>query len=181
MGTFSIKRGFDSNFHSWGDMTKILILIILGLSFFITNAFPLDEKPKPSDGEIKELVLTPEQMKKYAFTYKDPYVLHIRKVINNYLSGKLVGDDNYKDLKAVDQEYLKSKFVVLSVENSLMGGCDISLISQKKPDKIFWAWVYRTGGEYELRAFEVEEHTDEEIRNIRIKFRRYLQDKNLAL
>lgn len=160
---------------------KIIIVLILVLSFFVTNAFTLDEKPKPGKKEVKELVLTPDQMKKYAATYKDPYVLHVRKVINNYLSGKLVGGDNYKDLKAVDQEYLKNKFVVLSVENSLTGGRDISLISQKKPDKIFWAWVYRTGDKYELRAFEVEEHTDEEIKNIRISARRFLEDKNLAL
>jgi hypothetical protein len=153
----------------------------LGLSSFITGAFPLDEKPKPGKEEVKEVVLTPDQMKKYASTYKDPYVLIVRKVINNYLTGKLEGYDNCKALKAVDQEYLENKFIVLSIENSLMGGKEISLVSQKKPDKIFWAWVFKTGGEYELRAFEVEEHTDEEIKNIRIRFRRFLQDKNLAL
>ncbi len=160
---------------------KILILLVLGLSFFVANAFALDEKPKPSDGEIKELVLTPEQMKKYASSYKDPYVLHIRKVMNNYLRGKLEGDDNYKDLEAVDQEYLKNKFVVLSIDDSVMGGKDISLISPKKPDKIFKAWVYKASGKYELRSFDVEELPDEEIKEIKIKFRRYLQDKELAL
>lgn len=162
-------------------MIGILIFLILGFGLFVRNAFTLDEKPKPGKEEVKELVLTPDQMKRYASTYKDPYVLHIRKVINNYLSGKLVGGDHYKDLKAVDQEYLKNKFIVLSVENSLMGGRDISLISQKKPDKIFWAWVYKTEGGYELRAFEVEEHTEEEMKNIRIRARRFLEDKNLAL
>ena len=160
---------------------KIFILLILGLSFFVTNAFPVDEKPKQDREKVKELVLTQDQMKKYASTYKDPYVLHIRKVINNYLNGKPVGDDNYKDLKAVDQEYLKNKFIVLSIESSLMGGRDISLISQKKPDKIFWVWVYKTEDVYELRAFEIEEHTDEEIKNIKIRFKRYLEDKDLAL
>ena len=142
-----MKRRFRSDFHSWGDMTIILILVILGMSFFITNAYPVNEKPKPGEEEVKELVLTPDQMKKYASIYKDPCVLHIRKVISNYLAGMLVGGDNYKGLKAVDQEYLKDKFVVLSVGNSLMGGREISLISQKKPDKIFWAWVYGTGDE----------------------------------
>lgn len=54
---------------------KIFILLILGLSFFVTNAFPVDEEPKPGKEEVKEMVLTPDQMKKYASTYKDPYVL----------------------------------------------------------------------------------------------------------
>jgi len=159
---------------------RIFIFLILGLSFVVTNAFSVDEKPKPGK-EIKEIVLTPEQMKRYAAIYRDPYVLHIRKVISNYLSGKLVGEDNYNDLKAVDQEYLRNKFIVLSVKDGLMGGCDILLIPQKKPDKVFWAWVYRTGDSYELRVFEVKEYTDEEIKNIRNQFKRYLQDKNLAL
>ena len=62
-----------------------------------------------------------------------------------------------------------------------MGGKDISLISQKKPDKIFKVWAYKAGGTYELRSFDAEEHTDEEIKNIRISFRRFLEDENLAL
>ena len=122
MGTFFIEREFDSDFHSWGDMTKILILIILGLSFSVTNAFPVDEKPNPDKEEVKELVLTPDQMEKYACTYKDPYVLHIRKVINNYLSGKLVGDDNYKAFTAVDQEYLVSAYKLLPQSESSFRG-----------------------------------------------------------
>ena len=147
-----------------------------------SNAFALDEKAKPSKGEAKEIVLSPEQMKRYASTYKDPCVRHIRKVIDNYLNGKLVGNDKYDDLKAVDQEYLRNRFVVLSVKNSIMGGREISLISQKKPDKIFWTWIYKyPDGVYELRAFAVEEHREEEIRNIRIQFKRFLEDKNLAL
>lgn len=162
-------------------MIGILIFLILGLGFFVRNAFTLDENPKPGKEEVKELVLTPVQMKKYASTYNDPYVLHIRKVINHYLTGKFEGYDNLKGFKAVPQEYLKNKFIVLSVENSIMGGKEISLISQKKPDKIFTAWVYQAGDLYELRAFDIQELTGEEIKNIKITFRRFLQDKNLAL
>ena len=95
--------------------------------------------------------------------------------------GKLEGYDNYKALKAVDQEYLKNKFIVLSIENALMGGKEISSLSQKKPDKIFIAWVYKAGGVYELRAFDAKELSDEEIKNIRIMYKRFLEDKNLAL
>jgi len=147
-----MKRRFCLNFHSLGDMTIILILVILGMGFFVTNAFPLDEKPKPAKEEVKELVMTPEQMRDYASCYKNPYVLHIRKVINNYLAKKLEGNDNYEVLEGVDLEYLKNKFVVAAIEGALMGGKEISLISQKKPDKIFTAWVYKAGGVYELRT-----------------------------
>jgi hypothetical protein len=178
-GTRINKRGFDPDVHLLRPVTGVLIFLILGLSLLVTGVYPLEEKPGKE--AVKELVLTPDQMKKYAASYKNPYVLHIRKVINNYLRGKLVGDDNYKALAAVDQEYLKNKFIVLSIEDSLMGGREISLMSQMNPDKIFWAWVYRTGSLYELRAFEVQEHTEEEIKNISVRFRRFLRDKTLAL
>ena len=176
-----VSSKFDSNFRPLRNGMRILIFLILGLSFFVANAFALDEKSKPGGEGIKELVLTPEQMKKYASTYKDPYVLHIRKVINSYLREKPEGDDNYEALKALDQEYLKNKFVVLSIADSMMGGKEISLISQKKPDKIFKVWVYKAKGKYELRSFDVEELPDEKVRRIKIMFRRYFEDKELAL
>jgi hypothetical protein len=178
--TSNIGR-FTPKCSSCRAIIGILIFLILGLGFFIRNAFTLDEKPKPGKEEVKELILTPDQMKRYASTYKDPYVLHIRKMIDRYLTGKLEGYDNYKALKAVGEEYLENKFIVLSIENSLVGGKEISLISQKKPDKIFTAWVYLAGDVYELRAFDVQELTEEEIKNIKITFRRFLEDKNLAL
>ena len=176
-----VSSRFNSDFRSLGNGMRILLSLILGLNLFVTNTFAIDEKSKSGAEEIKELVLTPEQMKKYAATYKDPHVLHIRKVINRYLGGKPEGDDNYEALKAVDREYLKNRFVILLIGDSVMGGKEISLLSQKRPDKIFKAWIYKAGGKYELRSFDGEEHTDEEIKKIKIMFRRYLQDKELAL
>ena len=182
MWAFSSKRSFDANYQSLRNTVGILIFLIVGLGFFVTNAFPLDEKQKPAKEEVKELVMTPEEMRDYAACYKDPYVLHIRKVISNYLAGKLEGNDNYEALKGVDLEYLKNKFVVAAIEGALMGGREIMLISQAKPDKMFYVWVYYKGGDtYELRAFDVVELSDEEIKNIRIMYRQFLQDKNLAL
>lgn len=182
MWAFFSKRRFDANYQSLRNTIRILIFLILGLSFFVTNAFPLDQKPIPAREEVKELVMTPEQMRDYASCYKDPYVLHIRKVINNYLTKKLEGNDNYEALEGVDLEYLKNKFVVAAVEGALMGGRQIVLISQAKPDKMFYVWVYYKGGDtYELRAFDIVELSDEEIKDIRIMYRRFLQDKNLAL
>jgi hypothetical protein len=132
---FSSRTGFDSNNQSSRNIMGILISFIIGFSFFVTDSFPLDEKMKPAKEEAKEPVLTPDQMKEYASAYKDPSVLYIRKVINNYMMGKLEGYDNYKALKALDQEYLKNKSIVLSIENALMGGKEISSHSQKKQIK----------------------------------------------
>ncbi len=82
---------FNSNYRTIINLIETLLFLTLGLSFFITDAFPFNKKPQPKKVEVKELVLTPEQLEKYASSYKDPYVLHIRKVIDNYMNGKLVG------------------------------------------------------------------------------------------
>lgn len=170
-------------------MSKLITLIALVLLVACNNIDSgrqqngrnVKHESKPGGEEIKEHVLTPEQMERYAASYKDPYVLHIRKVINNYLRGKPEGHDHYEDLRAVDQEYLKNKFVLLSFNDALMGGKEILLISQKKQDKIFRVWVFKTGVKYEVRSFDVEELSNEQVQKIKIMFKRFLQDKNHAL
>jgi hypothetical protein len=181
MWAFFSNKEFNSHYKLLGNTVGILTFLILGLSFIVAPAFPRDEQSKSAKEEVKEMVLTPDQMKQYAAAYKDPYILYIRKAINNYLARKLEGNDNYEALEKVDPVYLKNRFIVLSIEDSLMGGREILLISQKKPDKIFYAWVYKAGDTYELRSFDAKELSDEEIKNIRIMYRRFLQDKDLAL
>ncbi len=160
---------------------KMLTALIFGLTVLSINSFALDTATQPINGEIKEVVLTQEEMKKYASVYRDPYVRHVRKAINNCHKKKYEGDDDCEAIKAIDQEYLKNKFIVLSCNQSLMGGRSISLISQKKPDKIFKVWVYRGDDDYQLRTINVEVLTDEQIRKIKIAYARFLQDKKLAL
>ena len=160
---------------------KMLITFILGLTVLSINSFALDTATKPINGGIKEIVLTQEEIKRYASTYRDPYVRHIRKAINNCLKKKYEWDDNCKAIRAIDQDYLKNKFIVWSYEHHFVGGRSISLISQKKPDKIFTIWVYRGAGNYELRTIDVDDLTDEQIQKIKIIYARFLKDKNLAL
>ena len=160
---------------------KMLITFILGLTVLSINSFALDTSTKPINEEILETAPTREDMKRYASTYRDPYVRHIRKAINNCLKKKYEGDDNCEAIRAIDQEYLKNKFFVFSYNYSLMGGRFISLISQKKPDKIFSIWVYKGTGDYELRAIVVKVLSEEQILKIKITCARFLTDKKLAL
>jgi len=160
---------------------KMLITFIFGLTVLSINSFALNAATQPINREIKEVVVTQEEMKRYASVYQDPYVRHIRKPINNCFKKKYEGDDDCEAIRAIDQEYLKNKFIVCSYNQHLMGGRSISLISQKKPDKIFKVWVYRGDGVYQLRTIDVEVLTDEEIREIKIAYARFLKDKKLAL
>ena len=161
---------------------KALILLNFGLTVLPIYSFALDSSTKPVNKEISEITPTQEEMKRYASIYRDPYVRHIRRAINNCLRKKYEGYDNWKAIRAIDQEYLKNKFIVYSYEQHFLGGRSISLISQKKPDKIFSVWVYRGGeGDYQLRHISIEVLTDEQIQVIKIACARFLKDKKLAL
>ena len=58
-------------------------------------------------------------------------------------------------LSDADRGYYKSKFILYQVANNDYGGVQAYIVFVDKPDTIFWAWVYRLGGdgEYSLRGF----------------------------
>src|SRR3989344_9210150 len=102
---------------------------------------------------------------------KDRFVQYLRIALDNWLSrkygtatkpetsyeclhtglldGKQCPDGAFDDgdyengLSKISQDYLKSKFVVLQTDPAPGGGESIVLIFKDKPDKAFYAWVYR--------------------------------------
>jgi len=106
-----------------------------------------------------------EDLERYYAAYSDPFVLHLRKSLDNYMTGSSEGMESFEfvteshlpgrpsGLNAF-KEYLSSKFVVMWLADALMGGKIITVLFRDKPDKLFDAWVYRlAGGEYDLRAW----------------------------
>jgi hypothetical protein len=90
----------------------------------------------------------------------DPYVVQVRTEIDAFNAGRKPEMPSRIDLRLSDlnlyKEYLKSKFVLLEVNNAAtMGGKDMFIVFVDKPDKVFYAWVYQNAdGKYEMRAFE---------------------------
>lgn len=102
---------------------------------------------------------------------QDRFVKYLRTALNNWLSGKygsathpktsyecpytglMYGKqcpdgafdegDYSSGLSKIDPTYLKSKFIVLSADGAPGGGESIVLLFKDKPDKVFYAWVYR--------------------------------------
>lgn len=112
--------------------------------------------------------MTKEQIEKYYLVYKNPYVIYLRKRLNTlaqaskHTDSQTVTDDSGSieglSLFRNDVGYYKSKFIVLTINNNLVGGSTIRILFQDKPDRIFSAWVYKlAGGEYELRGFSTSE------------------------
>jgi hypothetical protein len=153
-----------------------------------------DVPTKETSDTSQELTLSEEQLALYRASYEDPFVLHVRKALNGYLSGTYEGmdspdttigkwEDKYTGLASFDVNYYRSKFAILSVDDSSFGGKDITLIFQDKPDKIFSAWVYKypDAEKYDMRGFSenVPEtlHIDETL----AVFRKYVFDKEYSL
>jgi len=79
----------------------------------------------------------------------------------NYDPDGIFEEGDYdNDLSKINQDYLKSQFIVLEEGPAATGGASILLIFKDKPDKVFYAWVYRYLSEddkiigFDLRALE---------------------------
>lgn len=98
---------------------------------------------------------------------RDSYVLHVRTAIDNYKDGN---EEGYSDVDfSPYTDYLKSKFVLMEIDNNAIGGGKTMLIAfTDKPDVFFYVWVYDEGdGSLDLRTFKpYEEISVDQARQI---------------
>lgn len=187
-------------------LTSIIIIATFLFGVFSkTNENPISNVEKvaptisatiiPTEEGIRELHFTEEQLKEYYSAYKNLFVLHIRKSLDNYLAGASEGinqvairvdkseNGTIGGLDFFSKDYYKSKFIVFAINDGVMEGKVISIVFQDKPDKLFNAWVYKlAGGNYELRGFWQNDNlTEKEMKKIQTEYRIYLEDKQHAL
>lgn len=122
--------------------------------------------------------LTANQLTQYYPIYNDPFVIHIRKTLDRYLAKPNVEDEEFEELKEIDRDYLRSKFIVFSINPHLGGGKAVEIVFADKPDARFRVWVYRFAeGGFDLRSFEISESDPREMKRIRIRYRVFFQDR----
>lgn len=148
--------------------------------------------------EVKSSEFNPQELEEYYQTYKNPFVLHIRTALNGYLKGANEGisttnaaikaevdkDGLVRGLDSFSKDYYRSKFVVVSFDDFLGGGKQITIQFQDKPDKLFSAWVYELAdGTYDLRGFwQNNTYTDEQLQELnKGQFKIFIEDKKHAL
>lgn len=119
--------------------------------------------------------MKPEELENYKQTYQDPYVIYLRQALDAYLAGtpelanispaaveKNVIAGLTSGLDSFDKEYYKSKFIVLTISDGILGGQNIQIIFQDRPDQVFYAWTYKATIEgretYELRGFSARDN-----------------------
>jgi hypothetical protein len=171
----------------------IIILLVVGIGY-ASQADTASQKSGKQNIISHTSISAP--IENYYKVYSDPNVIYLRKSINAYLKNdssninissgaieKDVREGIISGLDSFDRSYYKSKFVVITIGNSIGGGKDIQIIFQDKPDRIFYAWIYKLSqGGYELRGFNSRENFDKQAMDKIIStYRSYIFDKNHSL
>ena len=170
---------------------KNLNFIALIIAFFLFSCGADEQENSDNQGktdtvvettvtEVEEVQFTQEQLERYYTTYDNPFVMYIRTSFNNFLGDNLPTSEEFvRESLEEFKEYIENKFIVLAVNDGIAGGKDINIIFPEKADKVFWIWVYELGdnGGFELRSFEVDdEYTEEEIDNLKIRYKFAFED-----
>jgi curved DNA-binding protein CbpA len=143
------------------------------------------EKPVASavsSGE-SEHPFTPEQLKTYYTFYSAPDVQYLRTLFDGYLAGASGHEREFNLLKQWSPDYYRSKFIVISRYRAVMGGTEIDVIFQQKPDKVFYAWVYPVAGQsLELRSFQPSNaFAKADMSQVGVAYKSLLEDKDHAM
>lgn len=82
-----------------------------------------------------------------------------------------------------NKEYFRSRFIVLSRDGNTFGGTLITILFQDRPNKVFVAWVYPEGTNKNLtlKGFDAGDFNDEDIRRIKIRYKKIMEDKSHAM
>jgi hypothetical protein len=130
-----------------------------------------------------EAQFTPEQLEQYYLVYKNADVRYLRTLFDAYLNSSGGTEEERQAMDKWSKEYFRSKFVVLSRVRNTFGGTLITILFQDRADKVFVAWVYPEGAKKNprLRRFEVGDFNDEDVRRIKIRYKRLLDDKPHAM
>ncbi len=104
-----------------------------------------------------------EDLSSIMSTGKAPFVVNLRKALNDYFKGSLespyfeksaivaVGDN----LSTFNKNYYKSKFFILQINTDYpVGGVFMDILFRDKPDKIFTVWMFKTEKIFKLRMFQ---------------------------
>lgn len=132
------------------------------------------------DGEAQ---FTPAQLEQYYLVYKNPDVRYLRTLFDTYLNDSGGTESERQQLHKWNKDYFRSKFMVMSREGNTFGGTLITILFQDRPDKVFVAWVYAEGNNKQLtlRRFDVGDFSDEDIRRIRVRYKKLIEDKVHAM
>jgi hypothetical protein len=130
-----------------------------------------------------EAQFTPEQLEDYYRVYKNPDVKYLRTLFDAYLDKSGGTPQERQLLDKWSKDYFRSKFIVMSRDGNMFGGTLITILFVDRPDKVFIAWVYPEGESriLKLKNFSPSDFSDEDIRRIRTRYKKLIEDKTHAM
>ena len=165
-------------------MQKIMISLVLIACAMSAQQNQNRQQGDGSSNPTEEAHFTQEQLNDYYLVYKNADVRYLRTVFDAYLKKSPMRPEERDILKKWDAEYYRSKFIVASRDNDPFGGTLITIVFQSRPDKVFIAWVYPEGSKQTLTLRELAQdthYTDEDIKRMNIRFKKFLEDKVHAM
>lgn len=155
-----------------------IVLFFACVVLFLTHMLPAQDS-KTSKIPEGEAQFTPEQLKQYYLVYKNPDVRYLRTLFDSYLNSSGGTQQERQLLNKWNKDYFRSKFTVMSRGGNTFGGTLLTILFQDRPDKVFVAWVYPEGNNRRLtlRRFDVGDFSDEDMRRIRVRYKKLIEDK----
>ena len=141
----------------------VIGMLLLPVSIGCHGNATLGGSQRPS-GDARRVALTDEQKAAYEASLRLPQVVALRKALDSYLAGT---DSAHLDefavkgspdlpftngLASFKRNYFTQKFVLLTGEPNPVGGENLHIVSQERPDKVFCAWMYKTPSAWVLRG-----------------------------
>ena len=163
--------------HAVGHALSLIYVVLL-----LTHMLPAQDTKtsRIPDGEAQ---FTQQQLEQYYLVYKNPDVRYLRTLFDAYLNKSGGTEEEHQQLNKWNKDYFRSKFMVMSRENNTFGGTLITILFQDRPDKVFVAWVYPEGSNKQLtlRKFDLRDFSDEDIKRIKVRYKRLIEDKVHAM
>jgi len=158
------------------------VLFLAAIVWFSTHV-SLAQDSKTSKIPEEEAQFTAAQLEQYYLVYKNSDVRYLRTLFDTYLKSSGGTEDERELLREWEKGYFRSKFIVLSRDGNTFGGTLITILFQDRPDKVFVAWVYPEGDRSQprLRAFKIGDFNDEDLRRIRVRYKKFIEDKTHAM
>lgn len=160
-----------------------MALRLSSIALLFTRVLPGQGSKAGSKIPEGEAQFTPQQLEQYHLVYHNPDVRYLRTLFDRYLRGSGVKKEERQMLEKWDKAYFRSKFTVVSRDGNRFGGTFITILFEDRPDKVFVAWIYPEGSHRRLtlRRFEPGDFSAEDIKRMRLRYKRLLEDKAHAL
>jgi len=179
-----VNLSFFNNLGAANKLRPIFrhVLFLASIVLLLTHLSPAQDS-KSSKIPEGEAQFTQEQLEQYYLVYKNPDVRYLRTLFDSYLKNSGGTEQEHQQLNKWNKDYFRSKFMVMSRNDNTFGGTFITILFQDLPDKVFVAWVYPEGSNKKLvlRKFDVGDFTDEDIRRIKVRYKKLLEDKVHAM